>query len=78
MSDKSTITSRGQITIPKSVRDRFGLRPGMRVQFVASRKGVLIRKQAAASTAGFRKLYGILRDGIATDTYLDKIRGPIK
>ncbi len=30
----STITSKGQTTIPKSIRDRLGLKPGDRVEFL--------------------------------------------
>ncbi len=30
----ATMTSKGQITIPKEVRDELGLEPGMKVDFV--------------------------------------------
>jgi len=30
---KSTITSKGQLTIPKQIRDRLGLKPGDRLAF---------------------------------------------
>ena len=35
----STLTSKGQITIPKPVRDALGLATGDRVQFVRSAQG---------------------------------------
>ena len=35
----STLTSKGQITIPKPVRDALGLATGDRVQFVQSPQG---------------------------------------
>ena len=34
-----TVTSKGQITIPKGVRDDLGLRPGTRVAFVKTGGG---------------------------------------
>ncbi|WP_425389514.1 AbrB/MazE/SpoVT family DNA-binding domain-containing protein [Ekhidna sp.] len=38
------ITSKGQTTIPKSVRDRLKLKSGDRVIYVDSEEGVLIKK----------------------------------
>ncbi|MBL1275633.1 MAG: AbrB/MazE/SpoVT family DNA-binding domain-containing protein [Ectothiorhodospiraceae bacterium] len=35
----ATITSKGQITIPKSVRQRLGVNPGDRVEFVERENG---------------------------------------
>ncbi len=38
------ITSKGQVTIPKEIRERFGLLPGTDVEFVANRHSVQIVK----------------------------------
>ena len=40
------ITSKGQITIPKDVRDHLGLRPGERVQF-EEKDGIFYLKRTA-------------------------------
>jgi AbrB family looped-hinge helix DNA binding protein len=40
----STISAKGQITVPKAVRDKLGLRPGARVEFELTAEGVLLRK----------------------------------
>ncbi|MFT4215795.1 MAG: AbrB/MazE/SpoVT family DNA-binding domain-containing protein [Micropruina sp.] len=34
-----TVTSKGQITIPKSIRDELGLEPGARVSFLMNAEG---------------------------------------
>jgi antitoxin PrlF len=34
-----TLTSRGQVTIPKSVRDSLLLKSGDRIEFIVTRKG---------------------------------------
>ena len=36
------MTSKGQITLPKSVRDRLGMQAGDRVEFVETRDGFLV------------------------------------
>lgn len=35
----ATITSKGQITIPKDIRDSMGLKSGDRIKFMQSEKG---------------------------------------
>ena len=52
----STLTSAGQITLPKSVRDRLQLAIGNRVEFIEVPEGFLIR----AATGDIRELKGIL------------------
>ena len=40
----STITVKGQVTVPKEVRDAFGWKPGDRLAFVRGEDGVRILK----------------------------------
>lgn len=39
----TTITSKGQVTIPKELRDELGLKPGNRVIFEKGEKGAKMR-----------------------------------
>lgn len=39
---EATITSKGQVTIPKSVRDRLSLRAGDRIEFVFTDAGLTV------------------------------------
>ena len=41
LSEDATITSKGQVTIPKRVRDALDLEPGEEVEFVVSESGEL-------------------------------------
>ena len=38
----ATMTSKGQITIPKSIRDAFSIKPGDRIEFFIDDQGRLI------------------------------------
>jgi len=52
----ATITSKGQITLPKSVRTKLGLEAGHRVEFVETDAGFLVKP----ATHDIRSLKGIL------------------
>jgi antitoxin PrlF len=53
----ATVTSKGQITIPKEVRERLGLEAGDRVEFVADEKGAW---RIVAATRDVRAVKGII------------------
>lgn len=46
------ITSKGQVTIPKGIRDEFGLLPGTEVEFVAEEGQIKVRKLKGGRTRG--------------------------
>lgn len=54
---ETAITSKGQATIPKSIRDHLGLRPGDRVKFFIHPDGtvVLLPKVPTATLRGMLK-----------------------
>ena len=39
---KATMNSKGQITIPKSIRDAFNIKPGDRIEFFINDQGKLV------------------------------------
>ncbi len=52
----TTITTKGQVTIPKAVRQQLGLRQGMRVAFVVEGDHAVLRPavpQRALPSSGF-------------------------
>lgn len=53
----ATLTSKGQITIPKDVRERLGIDTGSRVEFVEIEPGVF---KIVPATMDVRKLKGII------------------
>jgi AbrB family looped-hinge helix DNA binding protein len=53
----AVVTSNGQITIPKSVREALGVNAGDRVEFVELKKGVY---WLVAATRDVRELKGLI------------------
>jgi len=47
----STLTSRGQTTIPKPIREALQLRPGDQVEFILQDEQVVLRRAGADLTA---------------------------
>jgi len=45
----STLTVKGQVTIPKQIRDALGLAPGSAVDFAVNREGQLVLQKAGDS-----------------------------
>ncbi len=69
------ITSKGQVTIPKVVRERLGLRPGIEIDFVEDHGGFRIEKHLDASPFGNYR--GFLKDlaGRDPDQLIEEMRG---
>ena len=71
------ITVKGQVTIPKAIRDRLGLKPGGRVDFVIEPDGrVVLRPVAGPSLADrLRAVMGTATAGLTTDEIMQMTRG---
>jgi antitoxin PrlF len=72
---RATLTSKGQITIPKEIRDAMGLKAGSQVDFV-QRDGV-VYLLSDDPVARIRLFVGILNDPGHTDEVLDDLRGGV-
>ena len=69
------ISERGQITIPKTLRDRFGFTKDVEVELVETKEGVLIQKRSR-SKHPVDQVIGILnRPSDDTDSYIEEVRG---
>lgn len=69
------MSEKGQITIPKRLRDRLGLRPGTVLEFEEDAGRLVGRKLVAVDALD--ELYGILPLPLGgTDAFIREIRGP--
>jgi len=71
------LTSKGQVTIPKRVRDYLGVRPGSEVEFRRAEDGniVIERADGTRPPGRFDKLVGAAGPGPSTDEMMELLRG---
>jgi AbrB family looped-hinge helix DNA binding protein len=72
---RSTISSKGQVTVPVEVRERLGLAPGTPIEFEIREEGVLLRKGLSDSHP-VDQVWATLTLGRPVDELLDEMRGP--
>jgi len=73
----TTVTTKGQVTIPKPVRDLLGIVPGTQVEFRSLADGsvVLVRADESRPASRFARLRGQAGEGLSTDAIMDLTRG---
>jgi len=70
------ITSKGQITIPKAMRDRFGLQPETDVEFIPEADGLrLVHASSPEKVKLVKKMRGMATAGMSTDEIMALTRG---
>ena len=72
----ATVTAKGQITIPKAVRDALGVKPGSKVDFKPLDDGnIAIVKQGPKPKSRFARAVGHAGPGMSTDELMALLRG---
>ena len=73
----TTVTRKGQVTIPKLVREHLGIVPGSRVEFRRATDGSIVIEKADGTRepSRFAKLVGIDGPGPSTDEIMAITRG---
>jgi antitoxin PrlF len=73
----STVTSKGQVTIPKPVRDYLGIEPGSEVNFRRADDGSIVIEKADGTRppSRFAKAVGSAGPGLTTDELMQLLRG---
>ena len=70
---KAKVADRGQVTIPKALRDRLGTRPGTILEFKEDHGKLVAVKAVTMDTID--QLYGTLGRGRRTDDIMQELRG---
>lgn len=70
---RAIVSEKGQVTIPKALRESLGIRPGEVLDFAAERGRLVASKQVAHDPVD--AVYGILDLGRSSDELIDELRG---
>lgn len=73
MSERAIVSEKGQVTIPKRLRDRLGIRPGQVLDFHEERGRLVANKAGVEGPA--TEVFGILELDRSTDDVMDELRG---
>jgi antitoxin PrlF len=74
----TTVTSKGQVTIPKPIRDRLGIKPGTKVTFSLDKDGrafIQAEDGGRPLTSRFERLRGTATTRLSTDEIMALTRG---
>lgn len=67
------VTSKGQVTIPKKVRDLLGIKSGSAVDFVATEDGRVVLKKVGGRTKRAPSAFALVRGSASVKMSTDEI-----
>lgn len=74
----NAVTSKGQVTIPKAIRDHLDVGPGSKVDFVMNDQGDIVLRKAETEVRNipqFERVRGSLGTSMTTDEIMALLRG---
>jgi antitoxin PrlF len=72
---KAIVSEKGQVTIPKGIRDKLGLRPGTVLEFEAIEGKLVAMKKDTTDPFAVWLGRGKIPGNLGTDDYLKMVRG---
>ncbi len=72
---RTKVSEKGQITVPKALRDRLDIRPGDELD-VVDEGGRLVASKAVPGDP-VASVYGLLGTNLDTDQIIEEMRGPV-
>ncbi len=70
---KAVVAERGQVTIPKALRLKLGIKPGTVLDFYIKETVLVVVKHNNLDPV--EKVYGCLKQHKSTDKIIDELRG---
>jgi antitoxin PrlF len=70
---KTMVSEKGQVTIPKALRDRLGIRPGQVLHVREERGRLIVTKHTEGDP--IESVVGVLKGGARANALLAELRG---
>jgi antitoxin PrlF len=71
---KAKVSEKGQVTIPKPLRDQLGIRVGDALDFEAEEGRIVVTK--VVEQDAIDAVWGTLKLPVSVDEWIDELRGP--
>jgi antitoxin PrlF len=71
----SRVTEKGQITVPKRLRERLGILPGDQLELVEEEGRLVVMKTVPGDGDPVAAVYGILHLDVSADEAIQALRG---
>lgn len=72
---RSTVSSKGQVTIPGPLRQRLGLERGAVLEFREEDGRIVVSK--AWRDDPVSAVFGVIQDPLDVDAWIEELRGPV-
>ncbi|MBF0445348.1 MAG: AbrB/MazE/SpoVT family DNA-binding domain-containing protein [Magnetococcales bacterium] len=71
----ATLTSKGQVTIPKSIREQFNFQPGDRLEFIVEDGECMVVQPVTKDISELKGVLAHLKKPMATDAQIEAAIG---
>ena len=74
-----SISTKGQVTIPKKIREKLGIKAGDIIEFIEENGLVYLQRKRSIEKEEkkFRQFKGIIKSSITSDQFIKELRGEI-
>lgn len=74
-----SISTKGQVTIPKKIREKLGIKEGDIIEFIEENGLVYLQRKRSIKKEEkkFRQFKGIIKSSITSDQFIKELRGEI-
>lgn len=69
------VTIKGQVTIPKPLRDEFDIKPNSEVEFASINGNLVLSKKTVEADVDFQRFIGVADIKMSTDDLMSLTRG---